>query len=111
MNRGEINLRTCTKEQVRNRIEYMVNNARYNLYIFLENTYIEEPTILFQSCDGPSSFGQIIAGYYGKNENDEYESALIQFEYDENGVFYNSFITSVEKFTDYLFGYIEEKYR
>ena len=101
-----INLNNCTKEDLQKSVSYALDNARYNLYVVLEDSHTANPTIVFTSDrdEKCNAFGEINAGYYGKLDNDEVLSALIEFEGNEE------YITEVEPFVDKLFSYIEREY-
>lgn len=56
----QINLETCTKEQLIARIGYMLRNARNNLFIHLEDKWTENPRMLFDRDDTTTYIGKII---------------------------------------------------
>lgn len=56
----QINLETCTKNQLIARIEYMRKNAKDNLFIHLEDKYCENPRLLFDKNEKTSYVGQIM---------------------------------------------------
>lgn len=90
----QINLETCTKEQLIARIGYMLRNARNDLFIHLEDRYTENPRMLFDRNDKSCYIGKISVF----NETDKYMNVLINTCWKDE--FYED---TVESFVDDLF--------
>lgn len=102
-----INLKKCSKKELENSINYMLKNASHNLYILLEDEYTENPTIIYTSDRNKqyNAFAEINAGYYGKDENDNYINELMEFEGHEQN------IVTVSDFVNSLYDFIVKEYR
>ncbi len=55
----EINLETCTKEQLIARIGYMLRNASNDLFVHLEDKYTKNPRMLFDRDDKSCYIGKV----------------------------------------------------
>ena len=103
-----INLRTCTKGQLKKSIGAMLRKARYSTYICLEDVYTKNPTIEYKADRDSkyNAFAEINAGYHGIDEVTKKPiNAIIQLEDHEE------YLVSLDEFVDYLYKYIEENYR
>lgn len=109
---GKVYLETCSKEQLKHSIDYMLKNATLNTYIYLENYKETNPILKFRNDDNQyrNAFGWICAGYYGVGKNNKPYNELMEcIETDEGG--YLECIIELDDFIDNLWEYILEYYR
>lgn len=95
---SNINLKTCTKEDLRRSIATMINKANVNTYILLEDEYTNNPSIIYTTDHKrkAKAFGQI----------NVIADILISYMDDNEG-----YREDLAEFTDSLYNYIEKEYR
>ena len=102
---SNINLNTCTKEQLKKSIGYMLNKARCNKYLYLEDIYTKNPTLSYENSCNENAFAEINCAFYGLDDKTNKPiNALIDKMEDYD------FETNLNDFTDRLFDYIVNEY-